>query len=246
MKKGITKLTFKALVTISIACMLLSCNDGNKDKAKEEIVPEKDTATTMKMPAEPVFKPFDMVQISHSVKDYDKWRPIFNTDSTARQESGLKDIVVGRGIDKANNVFIALEVSDVQKAKDFAGNPRLKEVMQKAGVVSKPDVQFFHVIRFNTEANEKQWVLVTHRVKDFDAWLKVFDNEGTANRSGQGLIDVLIARGIDDPNLVQVVFDIKDMVKAKASIFSEEKKKIMSEAGVEGVPRIEFYSTAEK
>ena len=236
---------FKLFFTISIASTLFSCNADKKESAKEEPVQTSDTATNMKMAPEPVFTPFDMAEISHSVKDYAKWRPFFNTDSTTRKAIGMKDIVVGRSNDKPNNVVIALQVSDVQKAKDFGANPRLKEVMDKAGVTSKPTIDFYHVIRFNAESKEKQWVLVTHKVKDFDAWLKVFDDEGTANRAGQGLIDVVLARGIDDPNIVHLVFDIKDMSKAKASILSEEKKKLMMSAGVVGVPQIEFYTTAE-
>ncbi len=76
-------------------------------------------------------------------------------------------------------------------------------------------------------------------------WLKVFDQEGTESRAGQGLIDVVLARGIADSNVVFLVFNIKDMAKAKASIFSEEKKKLMMSAGVEGTPKIEFYKEAE-
>lgn len=240
----VTTFSFKSLFAIGIASALFSCNNGNKETAKEE-TPKADTASTMKLAPEPVFTPFDIAEITHVVKDYDKWRPFFNADSTNRKANGLEDIVVGRGIDKTNNIMIALKVNDMQKGKAFAADPKLKEVMDKAGVISKPVVDFFHVIRFNAESKEKQWVVITHKVKDFDAWLKVFDNEGTANRAGQGLIDVLLARGIDDPNIVHIVFDIKDMAKAKASILSEEKKKLMMSAGVEGVPSIEFYSTAE-
>ncbi|MEP7163327.1 MAG: hypothetical protein ABI741_01470 [Ferruginibacter sp.] len=232
--------------TLLIASMLFSCNDDKKETAKEETTTSADTATSMKMsPGPAAFTPFDVAEISHSVKDYAKWRPFFDADSTNRKASGLELMVVGRSIDKPNNVIIALQVSDLQKAKDFSGNPKLKEVMDKAGVISKPDIQFFHIIRFNPDSKEKQWVRVTHRVKDFDEWLKVFDNEGTANRASQGLIDVALGRGIDDPNIVTLVFDIKDMAKAKASILSEEKKKLMMSAGVEGVPTIGFYSTAE-
>ncbi|HTF29106.1 MAG TPA: hypothetical protein VK625_09695, partial [Flavitalea sp.] len=189
--------------------------------------------------------PFDVMEISHTVKDYEKWRPLFNTDSTARRASGLEDIVVGRNVDNPNDILIALKTSDVQKAKDFGADPRLKAVMTKGGVVSKPEIQFFHVIRFNPESKEKQWVRVTHRVKDFEAWLKVFDNEGTANRAGQGLIDVALGRSIENPDIVTLVFDITDMQKAKTAIQSEEKKKLMSSAGVVGAPKIEFYRTAE-
>jgi hypothetical protein len=236
-------LAFTLFITAS---MLFSCNADNKESAKEETTQTADTATSMKMSPEPAaFKPFDVAEISHTVKDYTKWRPFFDADSTNRKASGMEFMVVGRSIDKPNNVIIALQVADIQKAKDFAADPKLKEVMDKAGVTSKPEINFFHIIRFDPNSKEKQWIRVTHRVKDFDAWLKVYDNEGTANRASQGLIDVALGRGIDDPNIVTLVFDTKDMAKAKASILSEEKKKLMMSAGVEGVPAIGYYSTAE-
>jgi quinol monooxygenase YgiN len=245
MKKG-----FQSLLAICFASIIFSCNNS-ADTAKETVkdstkapdtVVAAPVATT---PAPAAFTPFDIAEISHTVKDYAKWRPAFNTDSTARKASGMSDIVVGRENGKPNNLLIALAVSDVQKAKDFAANPRLKEVMDKNGVISKPVVAFFHVIRFNGDSKEKQWVVITHKVKDFDAWLKAFDNESTAGRAAQGLIDVVLARGIDNPNIVQIVFDIKDMAKAKARINSPELKKLMTDAGVEGAPKIQFYTSAD-
>jgi hypothetical protein len=34
------------------------------------------------------------------------------------------------------------EAKDIQKAKEFAGSADLREVMQNAGVVDKPDIYF--------------------------------------------------------------------------------------------------------
>lgn len=141
--------------------------------------------------------------------------------------------------------MMAYNVTDMQKAKDFGNSPKLKEAMQKAGVISKPDIEFFKVIRFNSNSHEKQWVVITHKVKDFDAWLKVFDAEGSAKRASDGLVDVVLARGVEDSNLVHIVFDITDMAKARASMNSAEKKKLMMSAGVEGTPKIEFYKEPE-
>ena len=236
---------FKLLFATGAASFLLSCGGEKKEAPVEEAVKTQDTVASMKAAPEPVFTPFDVAIIKHAVKDYDKWRPAFNADSTTRKESGLEDIVVGREIDRTGNIYIAMKTSDVAKAKAFSESPRLKEVMTKAGVSSKPTMEITHVIRFNPDAKEKTWVTVSHKVKDFDAWLKVFDNEGKANREAQGLYDVVLGRGIDDPNMVYLVFDIKDLAKAKASILSEEKKKLMESAGVEGKPVIEFYTTAE-
>ncbi|MBL0358214.1 MAG: hypothetical protein IPP72_15690 [Chitinophagaceae bacterium] len=206
----------KLLFTVSIAAVIFSCNGNGNETAKDESAEKKDTTAAIEQAPVPAFTPFDVVEITHTVKDYIKWRPAFNTDSTARKASGLEDMVIGRGVDNPNSLNVVLKVSDVQKAKDFAANPRLKEVMEKNGVISKPVVEFFHVITFNPDSKEKQWVLITHKVKDFDAWLKVYDAEGIEARASYGLVDVALARGIDDPSVVHIVFDIKDMAKATA------------------------------
>jgi hypothetical protein len=205
------------------------------------VTPAPDTTAS---PA-PAFKPFDMVEITHAVKDYGTWKTAFDNDSAARIANGLKFLVIGREESKANNLMVVLQAADVAKAKAFAADPRLKEVMDKNGVVSKPDIGYWHVLRFNPDAKEKTWVVITHRVKDYDAWLKVYDTEGTATREAEGLYDVVLARGVDDPNMVQIVFDIKDLALAKASISSDKKKALMMSAGLEGPPMIMYYTTAE-
>jgi hypothetical protein len=188
---------------------------------------------------------FDVVEIIHTVKDYAVWRPYFDTDSTIRNQSGLHTVAVAKNIDSTNNIFIVFKMDDLAKAKTFAADPRLKDVMQKAGVISKPNISFWHVIRMNPDSHEKQSVIITHRVKDFDAWVKVFDKEGKDARASQGLYDVVLLRGIEDPNMVQLVFDIKDLAQAKAAIYSDDKKKLMMSAGVQGKPTVAFYTDAD-
>jgi hypothetical protein len=189
--------------------------------------------------------PFDVMEISHTIKDYTVWKKAFDADELNRKGSGLNFIVIGRSNENPNNVTVVLHASDLAKAKTFSASPKLKEVMEKNGVISKPEFNYYKVIRINPDSKEKSWVQVSYKVKDFDAWLKVFDKDGTANRASQGLIDVVLARGINDPNIVHLVFDIKDMAKAKASITSEEKNKLRISAGMIGSPKIEFFNAAE-
>ena len=191
------------------------------------------------------FKPFDVMEANITVKDYATWEKAFDMDSLYRKDNGLELIVIGRNNANPNNLLIAFSAEDVQKAKAFTAEPKLKDLMNKSGVISKPDFNYFNVIRFNADSKEKQWVLVTHKVKNFDEWLKVFDAEGTATRASFGLIDVVLSRGVDDPNIVHLVFDIKDMAKAKARMKDPALKKIMMDGGVVGEPKIEFYTSAE-
>lgn len=133
-------------------------------------------------------------------------------------------------------------MTDVEKAKAFAHLPALKQAMVKAGVSSSPLFTYHDVIRQEdvpVEMNER--VSVSHRVKDFDAWLKAYDAEGKTTRAANGLVDRALSRGVDDPNMVYIVFAVSDMAKAKARLNSPDLKKIMTDAGVEGPPVIHFY-----
>jgi len=235
----------KASSAFVILAMLVFAACNNASEKTAATVADTPKAVVPDTPKAPEFKPFDVVEVSHAVKDYAKWRPFFDKDSVNRKGNGMELLVVGRKNDKPNDIIVALQASDVAKAKTFTTDAKLKEVMKKAGVISKPGFTFWHVVRFNPDAKGKQWVLVTHKVKDFDAWVKVFDAEGPATRASFGLVDVAIARGIDDASIVHLVFDITDMAKAKARMSDPALKKLMTDAGVEGPPTFAYYTTAE-
>ena len=209
-----------------------SATDTAKAAAKDSVAPAE---------VKPAFKPFDVVEIRHTVKDFAKWKPAFDADSTNRNASGLGFIIIGKNQSNPNNLEIVLSVSDLQKAKDFAASPKLKDVMKKNGVISKPEINYFHIIRFTPDSTIKQWVEVTHKVKDFSAWLKVFDAEGTATRATYGLSDGVLAQVIGDSNTVNIVFAITDLAKAKARMNDPALKKLMTDAGVIGAPKVVFY-----
>ena len=234
------------MLAFAISAALFSCGGHSAAKSTDSAKSPDSPATAKTIPDSAMAVPFDVLEVTHLVKDYAKWRPGFDSDSTAQKNSGMQAVVVSKCIDTPNRIMIVFKIADVAKAKAFAADPRLKTAMTNSGVISKPDIEYFHAIRFNPNSHQKQWVIITHKVKDFDAWLKVYDGEGTAKRLSNGEVDVVLARGIDDPNIVQVVFDITDMAKAKADIFSDAKKKLMMSAGVTGTPVIQFYEEAGK
>jgi hypothetical protein len=231
----------RSLLALCFAGLLFSCGN-NTESAKDEPAKAADTTAAAPAAAPAVFSPFKVVVIRHKVADYAKWRPGFDAHDSARKAYGLSIIGVERGIDNPNDILIAHKVSDLQKAKDFTTSPGLKEAMAKAGVIGKPDISFYEVIRMDTSKVEStDRIIITHKVKDFDAWVKVYDAEGKDKRASEGMVDRVLARGVDDPNIVHIVFAVTDMAKAKAAITSEEKKKLMTSAGVEGKPDIAFF-----
>jgi len=231
-------------ITVLAMFVFASCGNSSESTTTASSADTVKAATKDSVaPAEvkPAFKPFDVVEIVHTVKDFAKWKPAFDADSTARKAAGLGFIVIGKNQANPKSLLIALSVADLQKAKDFAASPKLKDVMQKNGVISKPEISYFHIIRFTPDSTKRQWVTVTHKVKNFDAWLKVFDAEGTATRAGYGLSDAVLAQEIGDSNNVHIVFDITDLAKAKARVNDPALKKLMTDAGVIGAPKIVFY-----
>jgi hypothetical protein len=127
------------------------------------------------------------------------------------------------------------------------GSPAFKAAVPKSGVISTPKLTYLHIIRNDTSnVPQDQRVSVTHHVKNFDAWLKVYDGESKDTRAANGTVDRAVARGIEDTNVVSVVFVITDMAKAKARVASPELKKLMPDAGVDGPPEIVWYQVVQK
>jgi hypothetical protein len=239
------KSIFQPVLAITIATALFSCG-GSATKSAGDISAKGGSDTTKKAMAPAMAVPFDVVDVRHTVKDYAKWRPIFDADSTNRKANGGQDLVVARDADSPNSLLVVVKFSDIAKAKAMMADPKLKATMDKAGVISKPDITYYHVIRFGGDPTMKQFVVVNHKVKDFAAWLKVYDGEGPAKRASEGMVDVALARGIDDTTMVHLAFAVTDMAKAKAAIMSDDKKKLMMSAGVIGKPDIRFYNNVTK
>lgn len=228
---------FMFFVATFFAICLAACGGEPKEAAT-------DAAADTAAPAPATL--FSGVVVKHPVADFAKWKAAFDGHAQARTDAGLTPISLMQDKENPNLVMISMKVADLQKAKDFSASPELKETMQQAGVTGPPEIAFYNVIRFDESAASTQdRLIVTHRVKDFDAWLKVYDGEGAANRANEGLVDRALARGIDDPNMVLISFVVTDMAKAKARIASEDLKKIMMDAGVEGPPQISFYTVAQ-
>lgn len=232
------------IASIALAMFTFSSCKKNGEKTEESTAPAVAAPAAPAADKTPAFQPFQVMAITQTVKNYEVWKKAFDDHESVRAASGLTVRALARGTDNPNKVYVFLNVSDMQKAKDFAASPNLKEVMQKAGVMGKPVIIYSDVVRFEeSPAALKGRVRVASKVKDFDAWLKVFDAEGKDTRASFGLVDRAIARDIENPNMVYLTFAISDLEKVKARIKSPELQKIMIEAGVISKPVIDYYTS---
>jgi hypothetical protein len=240
----------KFLATICVASsmlFLISCNSGGDkkaDTAADSSNVKKDTPPPP--PPSPPSGPMTLMSVKHKVANYARWKPAYESHDSARLASGLHNYVIARGIDDSNMVMVVMKMDDVKKAKELGASPGMKERMKQGGVTGPVDISYMEaVMNDSTAISQSVRVLVRHKVKDWDAWKKVFDSDKQA-RMDAGFIDRVIGHVIGDPHDVFIVFAVSDVAKAKAFISSKALKDKMAEGGVEGVPSFFFYKIAAK
>jgi len=82
-----------------------------------------------------------VVIVTHGVKEYDSWRKGYDADESNRKNAGFKVWGVYADVNNPNMISIIGEFPNAAAADAFTTSPKLKEVMEKAGVVGKPDVK---------------------------------------------------------------------------------------------------------
>lgn len=83
---------------------------------------------------------------------------------------------------------------------------------------------------------------IRHSVNDYATWKSVYD---TFTPLSGGAKFARVNRSVDDPNVVTVVAGFDTLELAKTFINDPNLKARMTEAGVLGVPRIEFNEEVE-
>ena len=227
------------LLLAAVMLALASCQSGNDQKTTSP-----DSTATAQAPAPAPMK--DEMFVMHKVADFTKWKAVFDADSANRLSAGLHDHIVARGDDDPNKVLLIFYMDDTAKARSMARNPALAETMKKAGVTGPPQFDYIHRPYTDTApTTATDRLMVKHRVKDVDAWKKIFD-EDKPNRAKDGVMDRMIGYSMDDPHMITIVFVINDLAKAKAMLQSKEIADKMKAGGVEGKPVTFFYKVVEK
>ena len=80
------------------------------------------------------------ILVRHKVRDYEAWKRVFDDHSTTRASHGSKGGRLFRNADDASEVFMLLEVEDLDRARDFITSDDLREKMAEAGVTDQPDI----------------------------------------------------------------------------------------------------------
>ena len=88
------------------------------------------------------------------------------------------------------------------------------------------------------------FLVIRHKVKDFAAWKKAYDLH-QPSRQQAGLTERHLLRGADDPNQVIMLFEARDLQKAREFIASPDLRDAMARAGVADKPDLYFLNSAQ-
>ncbi len=80
--------------------------------------------------------------VRHDVNEFGTWKAAYDAFDDERKTMGVTADGVFQAEDNPNSVTVYHEFESMDSAKSFAKHPRLKEVMQQAGVVGAPDIWF--------------------------------------------------------------------------------------------------------
>lgn len=82
------------------------------------------------------------VLVRHKVRDFAKWKPVFDEHGKARKAAGSKGGHLFRSADDPSEVIVLLQWDSHDKARQFTQSQDLKQAMERAGVADMPDIYF--------------------------------------------------------------------------------------------------------
>jgi len=107
---------------------------------------------------------------------------------------------------------------------------------------TKADTTTANATPTNTITTTPQNVMIVkHKVADFGKWKLVYDGHDSA-RLADGLHSYVIARGLQDSNMVLIAMKADDITKAKAFAKDPGLKTAMKKGGVKGTPSFSFVT----
>ncbi|MBI5098328.1 MAG: hypothetical protein HZB30_03695 [Nitrospirae bacterium] len=82
------------------------------------------------------------ILVRYKVENYKRWKNTFNDAFEMRRQFGEKSYRAFRSSDNQNEMVILLEWDSLGSARRFTKSKALRQCMEKAGVVGKPDMIF--------------------------------------------------------------------------------------------------------
>jgi hypothetical protein len=80
--------------------------------------------------------------VRHKVQDYGAWRKAYDEFDPQRRSMGVTGQAVYRSIEDPNDITVSHDFDNPGEAKEFASSDKLREAIQKSGVIGEPEIWF--------------------------------------------------------------------------------------------------------
>ena len=84
-------------------------------------------------------KRMNYLLVKHKVKDFKKWKVVYDEHEPAREAARLKECYLLRNNKNRNEVFILFQASDLARANAFVGSAELRAAMKKRALQASPN-----------------------------------------------------------------------------------------------------------
>ena len=84
-----------------------------------------------------------ILTVRHQVSDYAAWRKVYDEVEPLRTQYGCTAQRILRLPEDGNDLFVTHEFPSAAQASGFAGDPGLREAMDRAGVEGMPRIEIF-------------------------------------------------------------------------------------------------------
>ncbi len=85
------------------------------------------------------------ILVSHKVKDFNKWKEVYDSHNETRNEFGLETTKIFRSVNEPENVHVLVASPSVEAFNEFAEKGDLQGAMKKAGVISEPVINILQL-----------------------------------------------------------------------------------------------------
>lgn len=181
----------------------------------------------------------ELLTVVHECTEFGRWKVVYDADAVNRKAAGLTDLMLVRQSTNPNVIALVFEVSDHAKAKAMVASPRLREAMQKGGIIGKPDIHFRRGEYSPREASN--YLSVNCRIRDIGTFRKGYAMD-KADRQNATLTDLALLQDVDDANDLLLLWSVEDMAKAKTFLESPKlAEHQVKNAGLVGEPLPRFW-----
>ena len=87
-------------------------------------------------------------------------------------------------------------------------------------------------------------ILIRHKVSDYEAWKRVFEDH-SVTRASHGSLGGRLFRNADDSSEVVMLLEVEDLDRAREFVASDDLREKMAEAGVSDQPDVYFLAPEE-